>query len=71
MKDLKKISHMIKEKNTNNGASGSCVMHRKDPLYSASNALEQASDRHYKFVCLFVYLSCCLFICLFIFRLLV
>ena len=54
MKDLKKISHMIKEKNTNNGASGSCVMHRKDPLYSASNALEQASDRYDKSVYLFI-----------------
>ena len=55
MKDLKKISCMIKEKNKNDGASGSCVMHRKDPLYSASNALEQASDRHPKSVCLFIW----------------
>ena len=55
MKDLKKISFMIKEKNRNDGASGSCVMHRKDPLYSASNALEQASDRYPKSVCLFIW----------------
>ena len=41
MKDLKKISVLIKEKNENADGSGVCAMHRSDALYSASNALEQ------------------------------
>ena len=58
---------MIKEKTAKNGTSVPCVMHRKDPLYAASNALEQASERYYKSALLFVYLFDYLFVCLFIY----
>jgi hypothetical protein len=50
MKELKKLSRYVRDRNTAKNAGpgsqskGNCMLHRGDALYSAKNALEQVGE---------------------------